>query len=77
MTDFQIFGRTLTRQDMNEWTGCKQRVYGDIVNLDSKDWVFNKTDNIREVEYLDFENDICFARDYSMSVTFQKALQLF
>jgi hypothetical protein len=81
ITDFQIFGRILPRQDMEEWTGCKQRLYGDIVSWDSEDWFFNKTENISEVEYLEFDNNICQARNYSnhvfpLSVTFQKALKL-
>ena len=81
VTDFQIFGRILPQLEMEEWTGCKKRLYGDIVNWDLEEWVFNKTDNISEVEYLEFDNDICHGSYYSnhvfpLSVTFQKALKL-
>ena len=43
VTDFQIFGRILSRQEMEDYTGCKNRFYGDIVNWDLEEWVFNKT----------------------------------
>ena len=32
ITDFQMFGRTLSHQEMKDWTGCSRRIYGDIIN---------------------------------------------
>ena len=59
MTDFQLFNRTLSKAEMEDWTGCTQRFDGEIVNWDSEEWVFNKTGNMSEVEKLEFESNIC------------------
>ena len=59
VTDFQLFNRTLSKKEMEEWTGCTKSLDGEIVNWDSEEWVFNKTGKMSEVEKLEFESNIC------------------
>ena len=80
-TDLQIFGRILSRQELEDWTGCQKRLAGDLVSWDAEKWFINKTGNNSEVEYLDFETDVCDMRNLShhffpTRMLFQKSLEL-
>lgn len=62
ITDFQLFGRILSHQEMASWTGCEKRLSGNIINWELETWFFNKTElnnSPSEIEMLDFEKDIC------------------
>ena len=59
VTDFQLFSRILSKQEMERWTGCQERLQGDIVSWDTEEWSFNQTGNGSTIEYLDFENNVC------------------
>ena len=79
VTDFQLFGRVLTHEELKKWTGCKERLEGDLVNWDEEEWIFNSTGNGSRVEYLDFENVVCDIKNISHHFfpplrTFSKAL---
>ena len=81
VTDFQMFGRILTKQEMEEWTGCNKRISGDIISWDTENWYFNKTEGVSEIEYLEFDENICNVEEKSNHVfpikaSFQKALKL-
>ena len=81
VTDFQLFDRILSRQEMQDWTSCKDRLQGGVVSWDAEDWAFNRTGNASEVEYLEFEGDICDVSDESnhlfpIQTTFKKSLML-
>ena len=81
VTDFQLFGRVLTHQELEKWTGCEDRLLGDLVSWDSEDWFFNKTGNGSRIEYLEFEHDVCDLRNMSHHFfpgkrSFQKSLEL-
>ena len=65
VTDFQLFGTKLSEQKMKDWTGCTERMQGDIVSWDMKEWFFNKTGNGSEIEYLEFEKDVCNMQELS------------
>ena len=81
LTDLQIFGRVLSTQEMEEWTGCRKRMYGEVLNWDTENWFFNVTGNKSEIEHLDFKSDICNRRKTSnhvfpLMVPFPKALEI-
>ena len=81
VTDFQLFGRILSKKELTRWTGCLERLQGDVVNWDTEDWFFNKTGAGSAIEYLDFEKDICDMRDKSLHLfpvktTFKNSLEL-
>ena len=83
VTDFQMFGRVLSNQEMKDWTNCGKRIPGDIVNWELEDWFFNKTEteNVSEIEELEFEKDICDVTGKSnhifpLKTSIQKALKL-
>ena len=65
VTDFQLFGRALNSEELEKWTGCQERLQGDIVNWDAEDWIFNQTGNGSKIEFLDFEKDVCDMRNMS------------
>ena len=65
VTDFQLFGRVLNRQELEDWTGCKERLRGDIVDWDEEDWLLEKKGNGTRIEYLEFEKVVCDMRDLS------------
>ena len=58
-TDLQMFGRTLTDQEMNEITGCKKRKEGDLISWESEEWHLNGTEKTSKQEILDFEGEVC------------------
>ena len=81
VTDFQIFSRILSREELEDWTGCRAREYGDIVNWELESWTLNTTENNSEMEYLEFERNVCYTKEYSLHVfplssTFKKSLKL-
>ena len=83
VTDFQMFGRVLSNLEMEDWTNCAKRIPGDIVNWEIEDWFFNKTEseNVSEIEELEFEKDICDMTGKSnhifpLKTSIQKAFKL-
>ena len=81
VTDFQLFSRILSKQEMENWTGCKKRLYGDLVSWDLENWFLNQTGDVSGVEYLDFEEDVCNMQDKSnhifpLKTSFPKSLKL-
>ena len=81
LSDLQIFGRILSTLEMKQWTGCRERLYGDVINWETENWSFNTTGNQSEVEYLDFNREICNTKSKSshvfpLMVTFFKALEI-
>ena len=81
VTDFHIFGRILSQQELQQWTGCEKRLLGDIVNWETENWFFNKTGNGSEVEYLEFEKEVCDMQEKSfhlfpVKTTFRNALDV-
>ena len=64
--DLQVFGRILSKDDMNDITGCKKIVQGDLVSWEEDNWYLNGTKKTSEVEYLRFQGDIC--KDLSSSL---------
>ena len=78
-TDLQIFGRILSKQELEDWTGCQERLTGDLVSWDTEIWSLNTTRNNSEVEHLDFETKVCDMRNIShhffpTKLTFSQAL---
>ena len=78
-TDLQIFGRILSKQELEDWTGCQERLTGDLVSWDTEIWSLNTTRNNSEVENLNFETNICDMRNIShhffpTKLTFSQAL---
>ena len=65
-TDFQIFGRTLSTEEMEDITGCRKIAEGDLVSWEQDDWYLNGTERTSEVEYLRFKGDVC--KDLSSSL---------
>ena len=81
VTDFHLFGRILSEQELQQWTGCEKRLLGDIVNWETENWFFNKTGDGSEVEYLEFGKEVCDTRDKSyhlfpVKATFKNSLDL-
>ena len=81
LTDFQFFGRMLTHQELQRWTGCEERIEGDLVSWDTEDWIFDRAGNGSRIEYLEFEKDVCDLRNTShhffpAKFGFKKALGL-
>ena len=83
VTDFQLYSRVLSSKEMKDWTSCKKRYPGDIINWEVEDWYFNKTEtpDVSEIEELEFEKDICDVTGKSehifpVETSIQKALQL-
>ena len=58
-TDFQIFGRILSEQEMNDITGCNKRMEGDIISWESEDWHLNGTEKTSRQEIIEFEGEVC------------------
>ena len=58
-TDFQIFGRILSEQEMNDITGCNKRMDGDIVSWANEDWYLNGTEKTSRQEIIEFEGEVC------------------
>ena len=80
VTDFQLFGRALSTQDMEAWTECLERNDGDVISWEAENWHFNKTDGSSEVEHLDHDM-VCNMVDQSLHIfpiktLFRKALHL-
>ena len=81
VTDFQLFGRILSKLEMEEWTGCSKRFQGDVIRWDSESWHFNMTEGVSEIDYLQFEQEVCDMREESnhifpIQATFAKSLKL-
>ena len=81
VTDFQIFGRKLQEIDLQKWTRCDERLEGDILSWDTEDWIFNKTGNGSNIEFIDFHNDVCTKKNTSfqlfpVDMSFHKTLDL-
>ena len=81
VTDFQIFNGKLEENALEEWTSCKERIEGDLLSWDTEEWVFNKTGNGSNIEYIDFHNDICLNKTSSYqlfpsNMNFKKTLDL-
>ena len=80
-TDFNLFSKKLTEDDMINWTNCKNRITGDLVNWEEEVWSFNTTGNGSTIEFLEYEKDICDMRNNSFQLfpyqsTFPKALDM-
>ena len=43
VTDFNLFGKELSEEEMINWTNCKERFPGDIINWDQEEWSFRRT----------------------------------
>ena len=65
-SDFQLFGRILSRKDMEDITGCRKIVQGDLVSWERDEWFLNGTKKTSEVERLRFQGDVC--KDLSSSL---------
>ena len=65
-TDFQVFGRILSKGDMEDITGCRKVVQGDLVSWDQDEWFLNGTKKTSEIERLRFQGDVC--KDLANSV---------
>ena len=81
VTDFQLFGRILTNKELEKWTGCEERLEGDLVSWDSVEWSLHRNGNGSEVEYREFEKDVCDMRNMSYHFfpsrrSFKKSLEL-
>ena len=81
VSDFQLFGRSLSKEEMKDMTACSRRFYGDILSWDQEPWIFNKTEGVSEVEYLEFEKDVCDMKEknshvFPMQIPFSKSLKL-
>ena len=81
VTDFQLFSRILSFQELEKWTGCQERMQGDLVSWDTAEWYFKMTVNGSEVEYREFEKDVCDMRNKSLHLfpsktSFKKSLDL-
>jgi hypothetical protein len=81
VTDFQLFDRMLSKQEMEDWSSCNKTIPGDVVNWDLEVWILNNPANASDVEYLDFDEDVCDMRDNSnhlfpIRTTFTKSLKL-
>ena len=81
VTDFQLFGRVLSHRELEKWTGCEERIEGDLVSWDKEDWTFQTSGNGSRVEYLEFEKEVCDLRNMSHHFfpakrIFEKALDL-
>ena len=81
VTDFQMFSGKLEEKALKEWTSCKERIEGDLLSWDTEEWVFNKTGNGSNIEYIDFHNDICLNKTSSYqlfpsNMNFKKTLDL-
>ena len=58
-TDFQLFGRILSDEEMIAITGCNKRQEGDIISWDKEAWHLNGTEKTSRQELLEFEDDVC------------------
>ena len=81
VTDFQLFGRSLSKGEMKDMTGCSRRLYGDILSWDLEPWIFNKTEGVSELEFLEFEKDVCYMEEkkdhiFPIKIPFLKTLKL-
>ena len=65
-TDFQMFSRILSNEEMEDITGCKRVVQGDLLSWERDEWYLNGTEKTSEVEYLRFQGDVC--KDLSSSL---------
>ena len=65
-SDFQMFSRLLRKKEMEDITGCKKIVQGDLLSWEQDDWVLNSTRKTSDVEYLRFKGDVC--KDLSSSL---------
>ena len=79
VTDFQLFGRMLTHPELEKWTGCEERLQGDLVSWDEEHWIFQQSSGA--IEYLEFEKEVCDLRNKSFHFFparrgFKKALEL-
>ena len=58
-TDLQMFGRSLTDDEMLKITSCHQRIQGDIISWEDEDWILNGTSKSSRKETVDFKKDVC------------------
>ena len=58
-TDLQMFGRTLSSQEMIEITGCNMKKEGDVISWKNEEWFLNGTEQTSKEEILNFEEDVC------------------
>ena len=65
VTDFQLFGRVLSEKELESWTSCEERLEGDVVNWETENWILSKNGDGSEIEYLDFERNICDMKERS------------
>ena len=65
VTDVQLFSRVLTDLEMEEYTGCRSRLSGDVVSWDSGSWLTSGFNNSIRLESLDWETEICKSQRHS------------
>ena len=65
-SDFQMFSRLLEKEEMEDITGCKKVVQGNLISWEQDVWYLNGTMNTTEVEHLRFRGDVC--KDLSSSI---------
>ena len=81
LTDFQLFGRVLSQEELVSWTTCEMRLEGDVVNWETDSWTFKRTGDGSEIEYLDFKRSICDMKERSyhlfpLRAEFKKAVYM-
>ena len=82
VTDFHLFSRVLSEKELVSWTSCEERLEGDIVNWETENWILSKNGDGSEIEYLDFERNICDMEERSYHfipfpiLTFEGALDM-
>ena len=64
-TDFQVLGRVLQDEEMEDITGCRKIMQGDILSWEKDNWFLNGTDKTNVIEYSSFDKDVC--KDFSSS----------
>ena len=52
VTDFNIFSKIMSEKEMVNWTTCKKRLTGDIINWDQEDWKLRRTGQTNNFEYI-------------------------
>ena len=65
VTDFHLFSRVLSEKELVSWTSCEERLEGDVLNWETESWILNKNGDGSEIEYLDFERNICDMKERS------------
>lgn len=68
VTDVQLFSRVLTDLEMEEYTGCRSRIFGDVVSWDSGSWLTSGLNNTIRLESLDWKTEICKSQRHSYHI---------